>query len=360
MMMIEAKRRLDAFVSLGRKLDIYLERAANEGDLPTGEFTPLTEAISRAYLSNNWFTIENQLMALRGIRHILDEEKLGRWMSSYDADSAVTGHTVAVIMAGNIPAVGFHDFLCVLVSGQRFLGKLSSDDRHLMPALAEMLISIEPGFKDFIAFSEGQIKHFDAVIATGSDNSARYFDYYFGRYPHIIRHNRNSIGIVSGKEQTGDLSLLADDIFSYFGLGCRSVSHLLLPQGYDPESLFEGFEAYRPLRDHHKYFNNYEYHKAVSIINRLEHHDNGFVILMPDSRLSSPVSVVHFSFYGSEEEVQALLDANSSRLQCVVSQAGRFPGSIPFGKAQFPSVDDYADDLDTMQFLLQLGHSIKK
>ncbi len=358
--MLEPQQRLNAFISLGKKLESFLEMIIREGDLPTQEFASLTSAINKAYLSNNWFTIESQLMALRGIRHMLDEEKLERWMSSYDHARTDTGNIVAVIMAGNIPAVGFHDFLCVLASGYRFLGKLSSDDRYLLPALAEILIEIEPDFEEYIAFAEGQIKHFEAVIATGSDNSARYFEYYFGRYPHIIRHNRNSIGIISGKEEVGELSLLAQDIFSYFGMGCRSVSHLLLPAGFKPENLFEGFEHYRQLRDHHKYFNNYEYHKAVSIINRLEHYDNGFTLLMPDSRLSSPVSVVHYSYYTSPEEVQFLLDSNRGRIQCVVSRSGHFPGSIAFGQAQFPSVSDYADDVDTMQFLQQIPAMIKK
>lgn len=359
-MMIVLQRRLDAFVNLGNKLENYLDAVQSDEQLPGGEFEVLSKAMETAYLTNNWFTIDNQLLALKGIRHLLQEAKLRNWAYSYDTDAAKSSSTIAVIMAGNIPAVGFHDFLCVLVSGHRFKGKLSSDDRHLMPALAKMLCHEEPQFEHYIEFTDSHLKSFDAIIATGSDNSARYFDYYFGRYPHIIRSNRNSLGILKGTESDESIRQLGSDVFSFFGLGCRSVSHLLLPRNYDPQELFAGFEGFRHLSNHHKYFNNYEYHKAVCIINRTRHHDNGFVLLMPDDRLSSPVGVVHYSYYDAVDEADQLVEANRERIQCVVSEGGWYSGSFSFGEAQFPSVDDFADGIDTMKFLACLHDEIKK
>lgn len=358
--MIALERRLAAFSTLGKWLEQYLEMAHDDGELPAHQFAPLTEALYKGYSANNWFTIDNQLMALQGIRKLLEEEQLRQWAAAYNLDSANTAITVAVVMAGNIPAVGFHDFLCVLMSGHRMLGKLSSDDQHLLPALAAMLCAIEPDFESNIKFTDGLIKNFDAVIATGSDNTARYFEDYFGRYPHIIRRNRNSLGIIDGMESEQDLQLLASDIFSYFGMGCRSVSHLLLPANSDPENLFKGFEPYRHLRNHYKYFNNYEYHKAISLINRTPHHDNGFVLMMPDNRLSSPVSVLHYSFYGNQQEIEDIVEVNRQGVQCLVSRNAWFPGSQAFGQAQFPRVGDYADGIDTMQFLKDITPDRKK
>lgn len=358
--MIELQQRLDAFVNLGKKLENFLDAVQYDERLPGGEYEALSKAMESAHLTNNWFTIDNQILALKGIRHLLQEVKLREWANSYGTNVAKSSSTIAVIMAGNIPAVGFHDFLCVLVSGHRFKGKLSSDDRHLMPALAKMLCLEEPDFEQYIEFTDGHLKSFDAIIATGSDNSARYFDYYFGRYPHIIRSNRNSLGIIRGTESGEDIRLLGREVFSYFGLGCRSVSHLLLPRNYDPQGLFAGFEEFRHLRDHHKYFNNYEYHKAVSIINRTKHHDNGFVLLMPDERLSSPVGVLHYSYYDAIHEADYLVEVNRDRIQCMVSENGWYPGSFSFGEAQFPSVDDFADGVDTMKFLACLHEEIKK
>lgn len=358
---MELEQRLNAFVGLGKKLEQYLNLVQSNDELPEGENGMLSEAIRKAYMTNNWFTIDNQVLALRGICHMLNEHKLRDWAASYAwLNSASPSATVAVIMAGNVPAVGFHDFLCVLVSGHTFLGKYSSDDPHLLPALAKLLCKEEPDFEQYIKFTDSQLKSFDAIIATGSNNTARYFDFYFGKYPHIIRGNRNSLGIVNGHENEHDLRQLGTDIFSYFGLGCRNVSHLLLPLGFDLEKLFTGFEPYRHLRDHHKYFNNYEYYKAISIINRTLHHDNGFVLLMPDERLSSPVGVLHYSFYDGPATLASLIMANQSKIQCVVSKEGWYPGSIPFGEAQFPTVYDYPDGVDTMKFLAGLSSEIKK
>ncbi|MBK9290264.1 MAG: acyl-CoA reductase [Bacteroidetes bacterium] len=352
---MELEARVAAFAQLGGQLQDFLHNCEASGKLPTEKYAELANAMTQAYQSNNWFTIDNQMLALKGIARMLQVDELMAWAAAYVQQQPAAARTVAVIMAGNIPAVGFHDFLSVLMSGHRFLGKLSTDDRQLLPALARMLCETEPRFTNHIVFTDGQIRHYDAVIATGSDNTSRYFDYYFSHVPHIIRRNRNSLGIVRGSETTASLSGLADDIFSYFGLGCRSVSHLLLPEAYQPELLFEAFEPWRHLRDHHKYFNNYEYHKAICLINKLPHHDNGFVLLIPDEKLSGGVSVVHYSHYKHKDDIDNLIAANRDKIQCVVSEGGWYEGSFAFGQAQLPSVWDYADGTDTMQFLAGLA-----
>jgi hypothetical protein len=233
------------------------------------------------------------------------------------------------------------------------LAKLSSNDKTLLPFLAEYLISVEPEFKNYIEFTDGKLENFDAVIATGSNNTARYFEYYFGKYPNIIRKNRNSAAILTGNETKEELKNLADDIFTYFGLGCRNVSKLYIPENYDFEAFFKGMFSWKEIIHNHKYINNYDYNKAVYLMDSFPLLDNEFMLLKEDTAFSSPISVVFYEKYNSLEDLSKELEEQSENIQCVVSKAG-INNEIPFGKAQNPELWDYADRIDTVEFLLKL------
>jgi hypothetical protein len=260
--------------------------------------------------------------------------------------------TVAVVMAGNIPAVGFHDLLCVLISGNRLMARLSSNDKQLLPAICDMLVGIEPGFADRFSFTEEQISGFDAVIATGSNNTARYFNYYFGKYPHIIRKNRNGVAVLTGNETEKELKALGEDIFTYFGLGCRNVSKLFIPDGYDVKILLDALQVFEKAGDHHKYHNNYDYNKSIYLVNGDDHFDNGFLLLKEDASIASPVSVVYFERYSAIGKLNDLINGNLEDIQCVVSTDRKIHGAIPPGTTQHPKLWDYADGVDTMKFLV--------
>lgn len=318
------------------------------------EANRLWDAVYSAHIHNPWFTPEFCRIALESIAQSwLNIDSLRAWAHSYSSETEkpFSGKRVAVIMAGNIPFVGFHDFLSVLMVGHSFVGKLSSKDGGLMQALANLLIEKEPRFVDYIRFVEDKLTDFDAVIATGNNNSARYFDYYFGKYPHVIRKNRNSIAVLIGDETMEELQNLADDVFMHFGLGCRSVSKLLVPVGYSFNHFFEACDKYKSLKDHNKYANNYEYHRAIFLMNQTEHLDNGFAIVKPDNALGSPVSVIHYEFYNNLEMVKKYIDMNNEALQCVISNSKSIPGSVPLGMSQKPGLTDYADGIDTVKFL---------
>jgi len=257
-------------------------------------------------------------------------------------------------MAGNLPLVGFHDLLCVLLSGHVAVLKLSSSDNVLMKFVVQCLVELNPAWAERIIISENKLDAFDAVIATGSNNSSRYFDYYFARYPHIIRKNRHSIAVINGDETDDELRALADDIFLYYGLGCRNVSLLCLPKGYEAASLLSYFSSYASHVNHTKYFNNYEYFKAINIINNIPFLDNGFVLLQESNRLSSPIGTVHYMFYESLSEMISYTETLQNDLQCVVSHLPELPNAVLFGRSQFPALNDYADNIDTMRFLSEL------
>ena len=247
---------------------------------------------------NTWFTPENIDFALTETSYALEKENLEKWTEAYpELKNQVNPKKIGVIMAGNIPLVGFHDFLSVLISGHKFVGKLSSKDDKLLPVIAKMLIDIDPEFKEYIRFEEERLSDFDAVIATGSNNSARYFEYYFGKYPNIIRKNRNSIAVLTGNESIEDLESLMDDIFMYYGLGCRNVSKLFLPENYDLKNIFEAGEKYKNIANHNKYSNNYGYNRSIYLMNTTVFWDNGFMLLKEDVSYASPVSVVYFENY---------------------------------------------------------------
>ncbi len=344
--MLSLQKRIKAFVELGKALRNQVDKNT-ESDLG--------RLIKESHIYNPWFTEENVRYAVRTIGESLGEEKIRKWLSDYDLEKVKRGKTIGLVMAGNIPLVGFHDFLCVLISGNKFLGKLSSDDQKLLPTVSDLLIDIEPGFEDFITFTEGKLQNFDAIIATGSNNTARYFEYYFGKYPHIIRKNRNGVAIFTGKESKEELSEFGKDLFLYFGMGCRSVSKVFVPKGYKFDKLFESLEFYKSVIDHHKYANNYDYYKSIYLINTTKHLDNGFLLVKEDLAYASPPSVLFFEAYTDMNILKKRLHEEEEQIQCIVGHSKEIDEVIPFGKAQEPELWDYADGVDTMEFLISPG-----
>lgn len=336
------KKRISPFIHLGKLLKSNL----------------IEEVVFKAYSHNHWFTPEFVSQSLRAVsEEYLEEEKLINWVETYSlqhSSSETDPKKIGVVMAGNVPAVGFHDLLCVLVSGHHLLAKISKDDRTLMLFFIEKLIEIEPEFAERISVVE-RLNAADAYIATGSDNTARYFEYYFSKKPHIIRRNRTSVGILNGNETKEELAALGRDVLQYFGLGCRNVAKVYVPEGYD---FREFYEAIEPQHDyyvnHHKYFNNYDYNKSVYLINQEPHFDNGFLMTRETESLVSPISVLFYERYQSAAHLAELLATNEDKIQCIVSQKGSFPNSLPFGQAQSPTLFDYADGVDTMAFLTGL------
>jgi len=328
--------RINAFCRLGDHIKT----------LQTDEFNALMDAI--AY-QNLWFTTENIRMALQGIAKFLNKEDLTTWTSAYQLNP-ISNKTIGLAMAGNIPLVGFHDFLCVLLAGHQVKAKLSSADSILLPHLASKLITLEPEFGKRIQFDD-RLNNVDAVIATGSDNTSRYFEYYFRNIPHIIRKNRSSCAILDGHEDAEQLAKLGKDIFSYFGLGCRNVSKLYIPKGYDLVNLFPAWDSFNQIIHHHKYLNNYDYQKSILLVNKIPFYDNGFVLLKEEDAFVSPISVLFYEFYSNVEELTTKVKGHHEKIQCIVSREKWFPGSEDFGDAQFPELTDYADKLDTLAFL---------
>lgn len=358
-MELSFEKRKQAFIKVGRRLSAILHNGDGGESLSPAE-KALWDEINTSAEKNPWFTLENVKSAMEGIAAMLNSEALDSWLKEYPGlqEKVVNPKTIAVIMAGNIPFVGFHDMLCVLLSGHRFLGKLSSQDKELPVKFGDLLFEAEPEMKNLVIFNDGIIKEFDAVIATGSNNSARYFDYYFGRYPHIIRKNRNSMAVLTGEETPEELAGLTADIFQYFGMGCRNVSKIMIPQGFDFTPLLESFSSWENLKYHSKFCNNYEYQKAIFLVNQRPHLDTGFVLLVEDVRLVSPLAVVHYEYYFSHSAVENYISTHLDALQCVVAREGlRFntiTAVLP-GEAQKPRPQDYADGVDTLKFLLGLG-----
>lgn len=339
--MMQLQRRTQILAALGRQLK---ERPA-----------ALQTVVERACTHNPWFTPQSVWQAIDAITaNYLNEAELHQWISGYKIQHLPqTVKTIGLVMAGNIPMVGFHDFLCVFISGHRAQVKLSAKDNQLFPFIASLLKQIDAEFHQHLEITE-QLKGFDAVIATGSNNSARYFEHYFGKYPHIIRKNRNSVAILTGNETPADIDLLGKDIFDYYGLGCRNVSKLMVPQNYSFPYLLSHLEHYAGIMQHHKYKNNYDYYRSVYLLNRQPHFASDFLILIENSALASPVSVVHYEYYTGENDLNNQLMNQQEQIQCVV--AAPKPGSsfVPFGSAQQPRLWDYADHTDTLQFLLEL------
>ncbi|MFH1322166.1 MAG: acyl-CoA reductase [Bacteroidota bacterium] len=361
------EQRINAFIELGRILD-QSSISKPEAHLPTGrDEAPLADnlhsLIKSAHHYNGWFTEENVSFAIGAIAQSLREENIRKWLETYKnrMGDSVQSHRIGVVMAGNIPLVGFHDFLCVLMSGNIFVGKTSSKDHKILSAVADALIEIAPDFKEYIEFSEEHLGNIDAIIATGSDNTSRYFEYYFGKYPNIIRRNRNSIAVIDGNETQNELKELARDIFQYFGLGCRNVSKLFVPDGYDFDKFFNAIAEYKYVTDHNKYSNNYDYCKTIYLMNQTSHLDNGFLLLKEDTKTASPVAALFYEYYSNIEMLIKRLKSVSDNVQCIVSTREKLSKSskllescIPFGQSQQPQLWDYADGVDTMSFLISL------
>lgn len=331
------EERINAFAALGEKLRHHPEEA----------FKALSARVAN---ENPWFTPDNVRLALEAVAGWLYHDLLIQWSSAYPPSKG-SSKTIALVLAGNIPLAGFHDFLCVLISGHRALIKPSSKDSSLFIFLLELLFEICPSLESQVVLSTNAIKGFDAAIATGSDNSSRYFKYYFGRYPCIIRKNRSSVAILSGRESASDLTSLGLDVFSYFGLGCRNVSKIFVPPGFSFDTLMEAWASWGTILHHHKYANNYDYQKSILLVNRTPHLDNGFLLFReePDA-IVSPIAVVFYSVYKDNASLTDALTKNKDKIQCIV---GNDP-HVPFGKAQYPRLTDYADDMDTMKFLTEL------
>ncbi len=334
--------RIKALIQLGEQL--------REKD----EF--LDALMHRTEFHNPWFTKDNQRLAVQAIANqMLQPEKLEAWLGPYNVSKASTRQTIGLVMAGNIPLVGFHDWLCVFAAGHRAQVKLSGKDPYLFPYVIRLLEKINP---DTAVYTEivPQLQGFDAVIATGSNNSARYFEAYFQSYPHIIRRNRHGVGVLTGGESIEDIRRLGVDIFRYFGLGCRNVSKLYLPRGYAFQPLLETLHEYRAIIQHTKYKNNFDYNYALLELNKTPYLNNGCLILLEDKSLSSRIATLHYEYYDDPTALEDMLHQQADHIQCIIAaEDGLAQRTYSFGQAQYPELWDYADGVDTVEFLKDLG-----
>jgi len=308
----------------------------------------------KAHAENAWFTIPNQMCAIKQWSDVLEVNQIETWLKKYNLPNESSEKTVAIIMAGNIPLVGLHDLICVIAAGFKVLVKPSSDDSVLIEWIITGLKQKFPNLDARIqVVKDKKLEGFDAVIATGSNNSFRYFEYYFKNKASLLRKNRNSIAVLAGDESASELDLLADDILTYFGMGCRNVSKVLIPEGFDIKLLIQKLEKYNAYIHHHKFANNYTYHKAIFLMNLNEHLDAGFLIIKQDSKIAAPIGVLFYDFYKNIEEVETLISEKKDELQCIVSKL-TLKDAIPYGSSQKPSLETYADGEDTLLFLSKL------
>lgn len=352
---MQLNNRIFAFSILGKFLSQFgSSEFLKLEDVPYNDtfFDSMKDQFQLAKNHNGWFTDENLQFACQCWSETLLEKNLKKWLSGYTINDS-SGLTVALIMAGNIPLVGFHDFISVLITGHKALIKLSSSDKYLLPFLAKYLIAVEQGFEDYIIFTDEKLTDFNAVITTGSNNTARYFNYYFGKYPNIIRKNRNSVAVLTGNETQTQLEGLADDIFRYFGLGCRNVSKLYVPEGYNFDSFFNAMFKWKQVINQNKYMNNYDYNKTVYLMSNIKLLDNEFLLLKEDINLSSPISVIYYETYNTITRVDKKISKESESIQCIVAEAN-IKNEIGFGNTQKPQIWDYADGINTIDFLLKL------
>uniref|UniRef100_UPI00404A4707 acyl-CoA reductase n=1 Tax=Flavobacterium sp. TaxID=239 RepID=UPI00404A4707 len=352
MLQIEIK---NCFVDLGQFLSQFsLNNNQKKIGIKNNEeyFDAFVELIALSQAHNGWFTPEQVHHSIHSWAEALTEKNLTQWLSKYTIPEN-SNINIGIILAGNIPLVGFHDFLSVLITGNNVLVKTSSNDQHLIKFLAKYLVSLDNRLQKKINFIEGKLEGFDAVIATGSNNTSRYFEYYFKNKPSIIRKNRNSVAILNGKETTEDLENLGEDIFRYFGLGCRNVSKLFVPKGYDFKNFFESIFKYKDVIFYERYANNYDYNKAVFLMSLYKLLDNEFLTLKEDNSYSSPISSIFYEYYDTIEDLNSRLKKDSEKIQCIVSN-NLIENSIAFGQTQKPLLWDYADNVDTLDFLLKL------
>ncbi len=332
--------RIEAFSQLGKLIH----------NLDTEEKIGLFRSANN---QNSWFTDVSMESALAGFSKLLDKQKLMDWLANYDFPEITQPKKVGILMAGNIPGVGFHDLMCVLISGHIAVPKLSSADSYFSNWLIQKLVLVEPRFENVVQVEE-MLKGMDAYIATGSDNSARYFNYYFGKYPSIIRANRTSVAILTGEESEEALDNLGKDIFLYFGLGCRNVSKIFVKKEEHLQHFLDVMEKFSWVAINHKYLNNYEYIKSIYLVNREPHLDNGFLILRKSKELVSQIGVLFYEIYECKEDLLRDLGLLETKIQCVVGDPEIIADAIPFGVAQYPEPWDYADKVDTLEFLISL------
>jgi hypothetical protein len=333
--------RIECFTTLGKEL---------------GSLSPeaMESLAAKAKYGNPWFVEENVAMALHQLALMLEEDSLVNFVLQYPAlQENRAPKTVGVVMAGNIPAVGFHDVLCVLLSGNKLLAKLSKDDTVLIQFLLDRIVAIEPLFAPYIQVTE-RLANMDAVICTGSNNSARYFESYFGKYPHIIRKNRTSVAVLDGTETMADLHLLATDVLTYFGLGCRNVSKIYIPESMAIESVIDGFAGFSDIVNQHKYANNYTYNRAIYLLNQDKFLDNDFLLFKESENLHAPLAVLFYEKYEDQAALLKKLADMEDQIQCISSKIPHINNRIPLGQTQQPKLSDFADGVDTMEFLITL------
>ncbi|WP_282136079.1 acyl-CoA reductase [Seonamhaeicola maritimus] len=352
---MQLQKRINAFIKLGDFLRQFSNDVITKDDnIEYNDifFDGFKHQLKLAQEHNGWFSQENIKFALKSWSDALTKENLNKWISAYNFDN-VSPKQVAIIMAGNIPLVGFHDFLSVLISGHDVLVKQSSNDKQLLPYLAKYLEYVEPSLKGRITFTEEKIEGFDAVIATGSNNTARYFEYYFKGKPSIIRNNRNSVAVLTGNETEEELESLSEDIFRYYGLGCRNVSKLFVPENYNFEGFFKAIYKWHPIIEGAKYANNYDYNKAVYLMSEFDMLENGFLMIKEDQSYASPIATVFYEHYNDLDQLKEKIKAENDQIQCVVSK-GFIENEIAFGGTQKPQLWDYADSVDSVEFLLSI------
>lgn len=344
---------LDCFIDLGKLFkDLGLNTKYNDSNKNCSsiEYQKFNDVINNHKSYNHWFTEENIRKALLSLASMCQKNVLDSFISNYTIDNKNPSR-VAIIMAGNIPLVGFHDLLCVLLSGNIAKIKLSSDDKILFPLFLSYLSNKYPFFNDKYEFVTSNMKDIDAVIATGSDNSNLYFQKYFGHLPHVFRKNRTSVAVISENESQINLQKLAYDIFDYFGRGCRSVTHLLVHESFEINRFFESIVSHGEIINHNKYGNNYDYNRAIHLMNQIPILDNNFVLLRESKELFSPLAMIHYHRYRNIDEVNEYIELNKDFIQVIV---GDSDGFVPFGISQNPLLSDFADKIDTMKWLLSI------
>jgi hypothetical protein len=357
---VPLEERIAAFVQLGRLFALFGGGQPWPGHscgLSATEYAAFEEAVLRAKSRNAWFTEENVRHMLSSLAAMLGPGALKTWLSGYEnaiggrttSNQQPTTRTVGLITAGNIPLVGFHDLLCVLLSGLRARLKVSSDDAGLTTGVLELLRLISLDLAARVSIAEQKLGEVDAVIATGSNNTSRFFEHYFGHLPRIIRKNRTSVAMLDGTETEQELEALGEDLFRYFGLGCRNVGKLYLPKDFDLDRVFKAIYPWERIGNHHKWANNYEYHKAIWLMDRVPLIENGFVLFKEDVGLHSPLGSIYYERYDDRSAIDALMLEQAEQIQCVVGH-----DHVPFGSAQCPGPHDYADGVDTMKFLVGL------
>ena len=341
--------RITLFVKLGRFFSDYINN-----NLESLERNKFDKAINESILHNSFFSKKNILKSLLSWSNVLTKKSIDDFLSNYLIKNKKREKKIAIIMAGNIPLVGFHDFFCVIISGNFAVIKLSSKDSHLFKFILSFLVKENPDFDTKFDVVESKLQIFDAVIATGNNISANQFELYFKKYPKIIRKNRHSIAILNGNETKKEIELLANDIFYYYGLGCRNVSKIFIPNNYNLDILFKSFVLWNEVINKNSYSNNYNYYRAIYLLNKEVFFDNGFFLLKESEKIGSPVGTIYFEYYKSDNQIKEMIKKNNEKIQCIVSN-NNYPKTIKFGETQMPNLNDFADDIDTFNFLLKLN-----